>query len=249
MGSSPGFGSARRDFFSPFRTRFPSGSPCPWVNLATPSHSSAHSTKGTPSPHCPMAEGSDRPEAHGFRRSFTPLKRGAFHRSLTVLVPYRSPVVFSLGRWSAPLPTPYHVEGSTHAPIARPGSQRHVRGSHPVSRPVPAVFRCQDPSPARGGCRPLPIARSTPDRQRRQAQYAGPVWAPPRSLAATRGILSCPRGTEMIQVPRCPPWVTPGCPGITPGGLPHSETSGSPAASASPERFVAWPRPSSATGA
>jgi hypothetical protein len=35
---------------APFRTRFPSGSPCPWVNLATPSHSSAHSTKGTPSP-------------------------------------------------------------------------------------------------------------------------------------------------------------------------------------------------------
>jgi len=31
------------------------------------------------------------------------------------------------------------------------------------------------------------------------------VWAGPRSLAATRGILSFPRGTEMFQFPRCPP--------------------------------------------
>jgi hypothetical protein len=30
------------------------------------------------------------------------------------------------------------------------------------------------------------------------------VWAPPRSLAATEGILSFPRGTEMFQFPRCP---------------------------------------------
>jgi hypothetical protein len=49
MGRSPGFGSARRDW-SPFRTRFPSGSGCCCLNLATPNHSSAHSTKGTPSP-------------------------------------------------------------------------------------------------------------------------------------------------------------------------------------------------------
>ncbi len=44
------------------------------------------------------------------------------------------------------------------------------------------------------------------------------VWAPPRSLAATRGILSFPRGTEMFQFPRCPRFT--GCPAITPGGLP-----------------------------
>src|SRR2546430_4216019 len=33
----------------------------------------------------------------------------------------------------------------------------------------------------------------------------GLVWAPPRSLAATRGILSFPRGTEMFQFPHLPP--------------------------------------------
>ena len=42
------------------------------LNLATPTHSLAHSTKGTPSPHS-RPGGSDRPEAHGFRVSFTPL--------------------------------------------------------------------------------------------------------------------------------------------------------------------------------
>ncbi len=31
------------------------------------------------------------------------------------------------------------------------------------------------------------------------------VWAFPRSLAATYGIISVPRGTEMFQFPRFPP--------------------------------------------
>ena len=52
----------------------------------------------------------------------------------------------------------------------------------------------------------------------------------------------------MFQFPRCPPG-SPGCPAITPGGLPHSDIPGSQAASASPGRFAAWPRPSSALSA
>jgi hypothetical protein len=43
---------------------------------------------------------------------------------------------------------------------------------------------------------PAPAARTR--------SSAGPVWAPPVSLAATPGILSAPRGTEMFQFPRCP---------------------------------------------
>ena len=46
---SPGFGSPRRHF-APFRTRVRCGSACAWLSLATSCHSSAHSTKGTPSP-------------------------------------------------------------------------------------------------------------------------------------------------------------------------------------------------------
>ena len=48
MGRSPSFGSVARHL-SPFRTRVRSGSGCPCLNLATNNHSSAHSTKGTPS--------------------------------------------------------------------------------------------------------------------------------------------------------------------------------------------------------
>src|SRR4029079_16839547 len=66
---SLGFGSFPDDS-PPFRTRFRSGLACPWLDLAARAHSSAHSTKGTPSPAC---TGSDRPEAHGFRIYFTPL--------------------------------------------------------------------------------------------------------------------------------------------------------------------------------
>ena len=46
------------------------------------------------------------------------------------------------------------------------------------------------------------------------------VWAPPRSLAATEGILSFPRGTEMFQFPRCPPRIAPRCPAVCRAGCP-----------------------------
>jgi hypothetical protein len=90
MGSSPGFGSFQRDC-SPFRTRFPSGSGCRCLSLATPKYSSAHSTKGTPSPAGNPAS-SDRLEAHGFRICFTPL--------VGVLFTIPSRYWFTIGRWS-----------------------------------------------------------------------------------------------------------------------------------------------------
>ena len=52
---------------------------------------------------------------------------------------------------------------------------------------------------------PPPPAHSFNSPQASPAGYtARGVWAPPRSLAATEGILSVPRGTEMFQFPRCP---------------------------------------------
>ena len=101
----------------PFRTRVRSGSGCPCLNLATHNHSSAHSTKGTPSQDHVLL----RPAGGArFQALFHSPCRGAFHRSLTVLVPYRSPAVFSLGWWSTPLPTRYHVSGGTHASALTP---------------------------------------------------------------------------------------------------------------------------------
>jgi hypothetical protein len=92
---------------------------------------------------------------------------------------------------------------------------------------------------------PPPSCSSNPRQAAPVSSYARQVWAPPRSLAATRGILSSPRGTQMFHFPRFPPrlpWVM----GRAPTGLPHSDPPGSQAASASPGHFAAWPRPSSA---
>ena len=72
-----------------------------------------------------------------------------------------------------------------------------------------------------GSAAPSHHRRPTPDHAAAAASYADMVWAPPGSLAATTGILSFPRGTEMFQFPRFPPAIAqpgdavspaPGCP-------------------------------------
>jgi hypothetical protein len=78
------------------------------------------------------------------------------------------------------------------------------------------------------------------------------VWADPRSLATTRGIISFPLGTKMFQFPRLP---SPGlC--VQPGdavGLPQQVSLfGYPRINACtrlPEAFRSVPRPSSALDA
>ena len=67
-----------------------------------------------------------------FQGLFHSPRRGAFHLSLTVLVRYRSLAVFSLGRWSAPLPAGYHVSGGTHATRPRAPERFGLRDSHPL---------------------------------------------------------------------------------------------------------------------
>ena len=101
-----------------------------------------------------------------------------------------------------------------------------VRGSHPV----PPAFPCRSASNAPPLCRPYNPGR--PERP--------PVWAPPRSLAATWGITvvfsSC--GYLDVSVPRVRPhfrgYRTSLC-----GGLPHSEIRGSMAICASPRLIAA----------
>ena len=75
-----------------------------------------------------------------FQALFHSPRRGAFHRSLTVLVPYRSLAVFSLGRWSAPLPAGFRVSGGTHAITPPTDARRRLPGSHRLWPPVPAGF-------------------------------------------------------------------------------------------------------------
>ena len=99
----------------PVRTRFRYGSGCDCLNLATESNSPAHSPKGTPSGLPGSLPGIALRLLVGtrFQVLFHSPHRGAFHLSLTVLVHYRSPRVFSLGWWSTQLPTGFHVPRGT----------------------------------------------------------------------------------------------------------------------------------------
>ena len=106
------------------------------LSLATSTYSLAHSTKGTPSPPKRL-----RPAGRiGFQDLFHSPRRGAFHHSLTVLVRYRSPGVFSLGSWATLLPTGFRVSGSTHAHAAPGIPCRRLRGSHPLRPALPVPF-------------------------------------------------------------------------------------------------------------
>ena len=97
----------------PIKTRFRYGFGCHSLNLATEINSQAHSPRGTPSG---IAGNISISRALnpllalqlfvGFRFQvlFHSPNRGTFHLSLTVLVHYRSPSVFSLGEWTPQLP-------------------------------------------------------------------------------------------------------------------------------------------------
>ena len=79
--------------------------------------------------------------------------------------------------------------------------------------------------------------------------HLGWVWAVPRSLATTNGMLSLPRGTKMFQFPRFPTQsyvFTLGCTGMPLCGFPHSDIPGCCGCTHLAEAFRSVPRPSSA---
>ena len=81
--------------------------------------------------------------------------RGSFHLSLTVLVHYRSPKVFSLGKWAPQFPTGLHVSRGTQAQ-QRESRGFRVRGYHPLWRAVPGPSTNHSFSPTlRAPCRGL----------------------------------------------------------------------------------------------
>ena len=109
----------------PIQTRFRCGFGCRSLNLATKINSQAHSPKGTPSgitPRSLLSQGHRHAIAlrlivsSRFQDLFHSPHWGAFHLSLTVLVHYRSPNVFSLGEWSPQIPTGLHGSGGTQVP-------------------------------------------------------------------------------------------------------------------------------------
>ena len=185
----------------PIQTRCRCGSGYQRLSLAARDLSPVRSTKSTPSPD---QAGSDGPRARGFRHSFTPRSRGAFHLSLAVLYAIGPAGCLALDRGrpcfppdcTCPAVLTHHPRvgvvsptGLSPAPAARSSGVRLRRRLVTRSRLLPGR---QDNRP-------------TPRAHRPAGHSARPVWAARVSLAATPRILSFPRGTEMFQFPRFPP--------------------------------------------
>ena len=143
----------------------------------------------------------------GFRRTF--------HLSLTVLVHYRSPGVFSLAGWSPRLPTEFHVFRGTYelrsktSPLSPTGLSPSVAA---LSRDLRLAAGLVTSTPSgRMAC-----GSYNPRIATAAAYHAMRVSAVPFSLATTQGMVSFPRPTKMFQFGRCPLpglCVQPGVPG------------------------------------
>src|SRR5690606_30991842 len=79
------------------------------LKLAVTNNSLDRSTKSTPS----HLEGAPTPCTHTISGSISLPFRGSFNLSLTVLVHYRSHIIFSLGGWSPQLQSGFHVSRPT----------------------------------------------------------------------------------------------------------------------------------------
>ena len=167
-GRSPGFGSCTTDF-SPSSDSLSLRLRLSCLNLARHPHSPVHSTKGTPSP--PGMQASPwAPTAcrHTVSGSLSLRSRGSFHRSLTVLSAIGCQGVFSLGRWSSPIPTGFLVSRSTWE--HQPQSLVHFAyGAFTLSRrPFHAVLLSTRFLTLRRDCSPLRSCPATPRLQRLQ---------------------------------------------------------------------------------
>ena len=109
-----------------------------------------------------------------FQVLFHSLIQGTFHLSLTVLVRYRSLNIFSLTRWFWQIHTGFHMSRATQ------DTERHtptyIRGYHPILLTFPGIF-----------CRSLLDLFLSYNPNLAETRL---VWAVPRSLAATWGIIN-----------------------------------------------------------
>ena len=171
---------------------------------------------------------SDRLRAHGFRICFNLLGGVLFTFPSRYWYAIGLAGVFSLAGWSRRIQAGLHVSRPTQD--AARGRGTSATGLSPSAAPLSRRPRLV-PLP--------PQARSyNPGDARRRP----PVWAPPLSLATTRGIIglfSLPAGTKMFQFPAfASPHEKNGDTGKA-GGLSHSETRGSKATCAYPRIIAA----------
>ena len=177
MDRSPGFGSARQDFTRcshslSLRLRLR-------PRLAMPDNSQAHYAKGTRSRVVPAPAVCGRMVSG----SVSLPSRGSFHLSLTVLVHYRSagsiqpwgvgpPDSDGVSRVPSYLGFPRPPASCAHGAVTRYGRPFQTAALHALGRDGVPQPRRMNP----------------------------PVWAPPRSLAATCGITVC---LLLLRVLRC----------------------------------------------
>jgi hypothetical protein len=189
MGSSPGFGPARRDstphegvltpFSDSLALRLRGSSP---LTTPRPGNSPVHSSIGTPSGITPL-----RPTARSrFQALFHPPRRGPFHRSLTVLSAMGRRRYSRLGSWSTPLPTPFPVQGGTHELPPHQVVFLRLRGSHPLRRTVPGPS-ARKPHGADRPTRPRGLVQPPPGVGRGPTKPGG-FGLRPVPLAATPGL-------------------------------------------------------------
>ena len=119
--------------YRPIQARFHFGSDYTCLNLATYTNSLVRSTKSTQSPlRAPTLW------KHKVSGSISLPSRGSFHLSLTVLVRYRSWMLFSLGRWSSQLQSGFLVSEPTQEIIHILYWYFKVRDFHPLWLSFPA---------------------------------------------------------------------------------------------------------------
>ena len=124
-----------------------------------------------------------------FQVLFHSPNRGPFHRSLTVLCAIGLTGVFSLAGWSRRIRAGFHVSRVTQD-TARP----HRASGTGLS---PATVELSRSFPSHPACHGAVL-------QPRMCIATHAVWALPRSLATTGGIISLfslPAGTKMFQFP------------------------------------------------
>jgi len=259
MGRSHGFGSTARDSAPSSDSVSLRLRSCD-LNLAANSNSPGHSTKGTPSPHpcLPWRGGTDIRlrllVGTRFQVLFHSPHRGSFHLSLTVLVHYRSPRVFSLTEWSPQIHTGFHGSRVTWVPM--PASPLlFVYRTFTFSGATFQTLRLRSGFlTRRPRCRTVHTGPTTPQTHRRQA--VSRLWFrlfPFRSpLLRESRSLSPPPATEMFQFAGLPPlrlWIQRRVTRHDPRRVAPFGYLRIIGCLRLPEAFRCWLRPSSALGA
>jgi hypothetical protein len=153
--------------------------------------------------------------------------------------------VFSLGRWSSPLPTgclgPHGTRDTNSGRMARFG----YRALTVYGRPFQVLRLRPILRTPRARCIALQFAPTTPAAQRIHAVTDSRFGLFPvrSSLLRESRLLSVPPGTEIFHFPglASPAYgFRRGCGSITRRGLPHSGISGSQPVSGSPELLAAY---------